>query len=94
VSGPVAAAALMSVAGPRTLFLFMSAALGLLAAFVFYRTTVQAPVAQPEKTDFDMATTAQVGTVVATEELNPADDYVAVPEPYPPEESDTPPDGR
>ena len=94
VSGPVAAAALMSVAGPRTLFLFMAVALGLLAAFVFYRTTVQAPVAQPEKTDFDMATTAQVGTVVATEELNPADDYVAVPEPYPPNEPDTPPDSR
>jgi hypothetical protein len=43
-------------------------------------------VAQPEKTDFDLATTAQVGTVVATEELDPQDEYVAVPEEYPPAE--------
>jgi len=40
---------------------------------------VQAPVAQPQKTDFDLATTAQVGVVVATEELNPADEFVAAP---------------
>jgi hypothetical protein len=62
------------------------AALGALAAYVFYRTTVQGPVAQPEKTEFDLATTAQVGTVVATEELDPQDEYVAVPEDYPPVE--------
>jgi MFS family permease len=86
VGGPVAAAVLMSFAGPRSLFLFMAAALGALAVYVFYRTTVQGPVAQPEKTDFDLATTAQVGTVVATEELDPQDEYVAVPEDYPPVE--------
>lgn len=82
VLGPLAAAMLMGVAGPRALFLFTAIALGLLAAFVFYRTTVQGPVAQPQKTDFDLATTAQVGAVVATEELNPADEYVVAPEPY------------
>src|SRR5690606_6312633 len=91
VSGPVAAAALMSVAGPRALFLFMAATMAALAAYVFYRTTVQAPVAQPEKTEFDIATTAQVGAVVATEELNPADEFVAVPEVYPPENPETVP---
>ena len=87
VGGPVAAAGVMSYAGPRALFLFVAVVQALLAAFVFYRTKVQAPVAQPEKTDFDLATTAQVGAVVATEELNPADEYVVAPEPYaPPEE--------
>lgn len=84
VSGPVVAAGLMSYAGPRALFLFMALGLALLAAYVFYRTTVQPPVALPEKTEFDMATTASVGAVVPTEELNPADEYVAVPEAYPP----------
>jgi MFS family permease len=87
VSGPLIAAGLMSYAGPRSLFLFMAGALGLLAGFVFYRTKVQAPPLQPEKTDFDLATTAQVGMVVTTEELNPADEFVAVPEPYPPAEN-------
>jgi hypothetical protein len=66
------------------LFLFIAAALGLLAGFVFYRTKVQAPLAAPEKTDFDLAATAQVGAVVATGELDPAAEFVAVPEPYQP----------
>ena len=94
VSGPVAAAGLMSYAGPRALFLFMALALGALAGFVFYRTKVQAPVAQPDKTDFDLATTSQVGTVTATEELNPADEFVAVPEAYPPADEPPPDEGR
>ncbi len=91
VGGPVVAAALMSYAGARALFLFMAVALALLAGFVFYRTTVQAPPLQPDKTDFDLATTASVGAVVPTEELNPADDYVAVPETYVPEEPEKTP---
>lgn len=85
VAGPVIAATLMDAAGPRALFLFMAVALGLLAGFVFYRTTVQPPLTEPEKTGFDLATTSQVGAVVPTEELNPADEFVAVPEQYPPE---------
>jgi hypothetical protein len=40
-------------------------------------------VAQPEKTDFDLATTASVGAVVPTEELNPADEDVVMPEEAP-----------
>jgi MFS family permease len=83
--GPLAASSLMLAAGPRALFLFIAAALGLLAGFVFYRTKVQAPLAGPEKTDFDLAATAQVGAVVATEELDPAAEFVAVPEPYQPQ---------
>jgi MFS family permease len=86
VSGPVLAAAVMAWAGPRALFLFMAAALGLLGAYVFYRTTVQPSLSPPEKTEFDLATTSQVGAVTPTEELNPADDYVAVPDAYPPPE--------
>lgn len=85
VTGPLLASLLMLALGPRALFLFVAAALGLLAGFVFYRTTVQPSLAQPEKTGFDLATTSAMGAVVPTEELNPADDYVAVPEPYPPE---------
>ncbi|MEX2128983.1 MAG: MFS transporter [Xanthobacteraceae bacterium] len=85
VIGPLVASSLMLAAGPRALFLFIAAALGLLAGFVFYRTTVQPPLTAPEKTGFDLATTSQVGTVVATEELNPADEFVVAPEPYPPE---------
>ncbi|HEX5779615.1 MAG TPA: MFS transporter [Xanthobacteraceae bacterium] len=90
MSGPIAAAGVMSFAGPRSLFLFIAGTQVALAGFVFYRTKVQAPPAQPDKTDFDLATTSQVGAVTPTEELNPADEYVVAPEPYaPPPEEET-----
>lgn len=79
VVGPITAALLMDGLGPRALFLFTAISSALLAGFVFYRTTVQAPVAQPQKTEFDLAATAQVGAVVATEELDPSDENVAMP---------------
>lgn len=88
VIGPLAAAALMGAIGPRALFLFTAGASGLLAAYVFYRTKVQPPLSTPEKTGFDLATTAQVGAVVPTEELKPEDEFVAVPEPYQPPEGE------
>jgi len=88
VGGPVAAAGVMAYGGPRSLFLFMAAVQALLAGFVFYRTKVQAPPAQPDKTEFDLATTSQVGAVTPTEELNPADENVVAPEPYTPPPDD------
>jgi MFS family permease len=85
VIGPLIASWMMLAGGPRALFLFEALALAALASFVYYRTTVQAPMAQPEKTDFDLAATSPVGAVVPTEQLDPADEMVAVPEAYPPE---------
>ena len=40
--GPLIASLVMAALGPRALFLFTAAAQGLLAVYVFYRTTVQA----------------------------------------------------
>jgi MFS family permease len=84
VIGPLAASAVMSGVGPRGLFLFTAVVQALLAGYVFYRTRVQASLPAPDKTGFDLATTAQVGTVVASEVLDPADPSVAVPEAYTP----------
>ncbi len=63
--GPLPASAFMSVEGPQALFLFAAITQALLATFVFYRMRVQASLAPPEKTEFDLATTAPVGAVVA-----------------------------
>ncbi len=63
--GPLPASAFMSVEGPRALFLFAAITQALLAIFVFNRMRVQASLAPPEKTEFDLATTAPVGAVVA-----------------------------
>jgi MFS family permease len=82
VVGPLIAAAFMSAEGPRALFLFTAMVQALLAAYVFYRTRVQVSLASPQKTEFDLATTALVGTVVTHEALDPADPSIVIPEAY------------
>ena len=86
--GPLPASLVMDALGPRALFLFTAAAQGLLAVYVFYRTTVQAPLAAPEKTGFDLAAAAPVGAVVTGEQLDPLDPSVVVPEHYVPPADD------
>jgi MFS family permease len=88
VVGPLLASAVMAAQGPRALFLFTAVAQGLLAAYVFYRTTVQSSLSTPEKTDFDLAATAPVGAMVTGEMPDPADPSVIVPVPYPPAPGD------
>jgi MFS family permease len=83
VVGPLLASIMMVLEGPRALFLFTAAVQALLAAYVFYRTTVQAALSGPEKTDFDLAATAPVGAVVTGETLDISDPSVVMPESYP-----------
>jgi MFS family permease len=84
VIGPLIAAAFMSAAGPRGLFMFTALAQALLAAYVFYRTRVQRPLAFAQKTEFDLATTALVGGVVTHEAPDRADPSIILPEAYAP----------
>jgi len=84
VIGPLMAAAFMLAEGPRGLFLFTAMAQALLAAYVFYRTRVQGSLASPQKTEFDLATTALVGGVVTHEAPVPADPAIVLPEAYAP----------
>jgi MFS family permease len=84
VIGPLLGAGTMALAGPRALFLFTAVTHSLLAAYVFYRITVQAALTAPEKTGFDLAATAPVGAMVTGETLDPLDPSVAVPETYTP----------
>ena len=89
VIGPLLASVTMALEGPRALFLFTAVVQGALAAYVFYRTTVQAALSQPEKTDFDLAATAPVGAMVTGETLDLSDPSVVMPEPYPPPQATT-----
>jgi MFS family permease len=91
VMGPVVAATVMSAAGPRGLFLFTGATQVLLAGYVLHRVRAQAPLATSQKAEFDMAATADVGTIVTPIVPDPADPAVAVPEPYEPEVGHAPP---
>jgi MFS family permease len=80
VIGPLAATAFITEARPRGLFLFTALVEAALAAYVFYRTRVQAASEAVDKTSFDLATTAPIGGVVMSETLDPDDPSVAVPE--------------
>ncbi len=91
VIGPLLAALVMDALGPRALFLFTAVVEAALAAYVFYRIRVQSALTAPEKTEFDLASTAPVGAVVTSETPNPMDPSVAMPEPYPPEAETTMP---
>jgi MFS family permease len=82
VIGPLAASALMSGVGPRGLFLFTAIVQMLLAGYVFYRIRVQASLSAPDKTGFDLVTTAPVGTVATRETLDPTDPSIVAPEGY------------
>jgi MFS family permease len=82
--GPLLAPLVMDQLGPRSLFLFTAAVEVVLAGYVFYRIKVQPSLTPPEKTEFDLASTAPVGAMVTTEELDLEDPLVVVPEPYPP----------
>jgi MFS family permease len=82
--GPLPASAFMLAEGPQALFLFAAITQALLATFLLYRTIVQTSLTPPEKTEFELATTAPVGAVVTHDAPDPADPSVAVPEPYVP----------
>jgi MFS family permease len=82
--GPLLAPIVMSALGPRALFLFIAAAQLLLAAYVFYRTTVMPSLSVPEKTEFEFVATAPVGGVVTSDLPDVTDPSVVVPERYEP----------
>ena len=80
VVGPLLASSLMEATSTATLFLFIAVVQGALALFAIARMRYRAPLAEAEKTDFDLAATAQVGTVIPPEPLDPADELVLVPD--------------
>ncbi len=88
--GPLLAPPVMDTLGPRSLFLFTAVVTAILAGYVFYRIKVQPSLTAPEKTEFDLASTASVGAVVTSETPHPDDPLVVVPEPYPPPETEMP----
>ena len=88
VIGPLLAPLMMDALGPRSLFLFTAVVAAALAGYVFYRTKVQASLTAPEKTEFDLVTTAPVGAVMTNETPDLDDPLVVAPEPYPPPEAE------
>lgn len=80
VVGPLVASVLMEGTSTATLFLFIAFVQCSLALFAIVRMRYRAPLAVAEKTDFDLAATAAVGTVIPPAPLDPADALVLVPD--------------
>jgi MFS family permease len=82
IVGPLLASPLMAEAGTSKLFLFIAFVQASLVIFAATRMGIQPPTAPADKTGFDLAATAAVGTVVSPE-LPDVDDPLVVPPPAP-----------
>jgi MFS family permease len=89
IAGPLIASVLMGQFGPSGLYIMVIAFNVAMAGFIFTRVLTRRALEPEEKTDFEYAATAQVGTVISTEELDAeAEEYVIPPEEFPAYEDD------
>lgn len=89
IIGPLAASLLMGQLGPSGLYVMISVVSLLMASFVLTRVITNDALTGDEKTDFEYAATAQVGTVISPEPLDAeAEEYVIPPEEFPAYEDD------
>jgi MFS family permease len=86
IVGPLLAAPLMGAIGSSKLFLFIAFVQACLVIFAVTRMGIQPATAQADKTDFDLAATAAVGTVVSPELPDVDDPLVVPPQQIPPAE--------
>ena len=73
IIGPLVAAGFLAQLGPGGVFLFIGLAQALLAAYVIARLRVRDAVPDDRKEDFSLASTAQVGAVLADTNLEEQD---------------------
>ncbi len=90
VIGPFAAAAVIAWLGMSGMFVTISAVLLSMTVFTVLRISMRPAVAEKEKTDFDLYSTAPAGVVVTPDPLEESDPDVIVPEPWQPPEDDDP----
>ncbi|WP_420335980.1 MFS transporter [Roseibium sp.] len=89
IIGPLAASLVMGRIGPSGLYLMIAVVSLTMAAFVLTRVLTRQALTDEEKTDFEYAATAQVGSVISPEPLDvEAEEYVIPPEEFPAYEDD------
>jgi MFS family permease len=81
--GPLSAAYLMQAVGPWGLFLQIAVIQAVMGFYIVSRLFLRAAPTLEEKTDFDYASTAQVGSVLTPEPLDIEDPQVISPEEFP-----------
>lgn len=89
IIGPLVASLIMGQIGPSGLYVMIAAVSLTMAAFVLTRVFTREALKDDEKTDFEYAATAQVGSVISPEPLDAeAEEYVIPPEEFPAYEDD------
>ncbi|GAA0778139.1 MFS transporter [Roseibium denhamense] len=89
VIGPISASVLMEFFGPGGLYVLVIGTCLAMSAFVLTRVITREALTAEEKTDFEYASTAQVGSVISTEALDVEnEEYVIPPEEFPAYEDD------
>lgn len=88
IAGPLIASYLMGLTGPGGMFLMVAVVEVVLVGFLLTRLVARKAVEQEDKTDFEYATTAQVGTIITSEPLDVEADNVIPPEDFPAYEDD------
>jgi nitrate/nitrite transporter NarK len=84
IAGPLIASTLMSKIGPSGLYVMVIVVNLAMAAFILTRVFTRVALTSDEKTDFEYAATAQVGTVISPEPLDAeTEEYVIPPEEFP-----------
>ena len=86
IFGPTLATTLMEYHGPTGLFLMVAIALSILTIFLLLRLTRRNALATEDKDDYDLASAAPIGGVIAPDLYEGDDDYVLVPDEYEPEQ--------
>ncbi len=89
IAGPLIASVVMSNTGPSGLFYMVIGSNLIMVTFLLTRVVARRALPAAEKTDFEYASTAQVGTVISSEPLDAeAEEYVIPPEEFPAYEDD------
>ncbi|MCV0427088.1 MAG: MFS transporter [Roseibium sp.] len=89
IVGPLIASGIMGQVGPSGLYMMVFAVNLAMAGFILTRVFARQALTADEKTDFEYAATAQVGSVISPEPLDAeAEEYVIPPEEFPAYEDD------
>ncbi|PVB62984.1 MFS transporter [Labrenzia sp. 011] len=89
IAGPLIASLIMSRTGPSGLYIMIVVVNVVMVAFILTRVLTRDALSAEEKTDFEYASTAQVGTVISAEPLDAeSEEYVIAPEDFPAYEDD------
>lgn len=80
IVGPLAASALMNLGGASQLFVLAAVTEAALLAYLVRRLTVREAVTGDDKGEWDLGSTAPIGTVITPEPLDAEDPDVIVPE--------------